>query len=71
MDIMLKFKTNINCGGCLSSVKPVLDQADGICHWDIDLNDGDKILSVKSSGIKPQEVIQIIKETGFVAAEIN
>ena len=26
----LRFKTNINCGGCVASVKPHLDNADGI-----------------------------------------
>ena len=26
----LQFKTNINCGGCVASVKPHLDNADGI-----------------------------------------
>ena len=26
----LRFKTNVNCGGCVASVKPHLDNADGI-----------------------------------------
>jgi len=25
-----QFKTNINCGGCIASVKPYLDKAEGI-----------------------------------------
>lgn len=28
-----QFKTNINCGGCVASVKPHLDSAEGVCEW--------------------------------------
>jgi len=71
MEKMLKFKTNINCNGCLSSLKPVLDQAEGICHWEVDLYDENKILTVKSTGITGEEVIRKIKQMGFIAFEIS
>ena len=41
----LRFKTNINCGGCVASVKPHLDNADGIWHWEVDTTK-DKVLTV-------------------------
>ena len=31
-----QFKTNINCGGCVASVKPHLDSAEGVCEWNVD-----------------------------------
>lgn len=43
-----QFKTNINCGGCIASVKPHLDKAEGICHWEVDTANKDKVLTVKS-----------------------
>ena len=43
-----QFKTNINCGGCNASVKPHLDKAEGICHWEVDTANKDKVLTVKS-----------------------
>jgi copper chaperone CopZ len=46
-----QFKTNINCGGCIASVKPHLDNAEGICHWEVDTANKDKVLTVKSEGI--------------------
>ena len=52
-----QFKTNINCGGCIASVKPHLDKAEGICHWEVDTANKDKVLTVKSEGITEQEVI--------------
>ena len=60
-----QFKTNINCGGCLASVKPHLDNADGICHWEVDTNDKNKVLTVKSEGITEQEVISTVQKAGF------
>lgn len=60
-----KFKTNINCSGCVAAVKPHLDNADGVCHWDVDTTTKDKILSVHSEGITEEEVIQKVQEAGF------
>lgn len=61
----LKFKTNINCGGCVAQVTPFLNDADGICHWEVDTTNKDKILSVHSEGITEEEVIQKVQEAGF------
>ena len=61
----LQFKTNINCGGCVASVKPHLDSADGICHWEVDTASKEKVLTVKSTGITEQAVIETIQKAGF------
>jgi len=64
-DKNLKFKTNINCGGCVSKLTPFLNEAEGIYHWEVDTNNKDKILSVHSGGISKQEVIRKVQEAGF------
>ena len=61
----LQFKTNINCGGCVATVKPHLDNADGICHWEVDTTNKDKVLTVKSEGMTEQEIIDTVKKAGF------
>jgi len=61
----LQFKTNINCGGCVAKVTPFLNEADGICHWEVDTTGKDKILSVHSDGITKDEVIQKVQAAGF------
>ena len=61
----LQFKTNINCGGCVASVKPHLDNADGVCHWEVDTANREKILTLKSEGISEQEVIEAVQKAGF------
>lgn len=67
----LQFKTNINCGGCVTSVKPHLDKADGISNWEVDTTNKDKILTVKSNGITEQEVIETVQKAGFKIEPIN
>ena len=67
-DKTLKFKTNINCGGCVAKVTPFLNEGEGICHWDVDTASKDKILSVHSEGITEEEVMQKVKEAGFKQA---
>ena len=61
----LQFKTNINCGGCVATVKPHLDNADGVCHWEVDTTNKDKVLTVKSTGITEEQVIETIQKAGF------
>lgn len=60
-----QFKTNLNCGGCISKVKSDLDNAEGVSHWNIDTDNADKILTVTSKGISKEEVLTIIKSKGF------
>ncbi len=67
----LKFKTNINCGGCVAQVKQILDDAEGICHWDVDTDNQDKVLSVYSQGITEEEVIQQVTGAGFKIQLLN
>jgi copper chaperone CopZ len=62
---ILKFKTNINCSGCVAQATPFLDAAIGHGHWDVDTSSKDKILTVHSEGITEAEVIQKVLEAGF------
>lgn len=64
-DKTIKFKTNINCGGCVAKVTPFLNEGEGNCHWNVDTACKDKILSVHSKGITEEEVIQKVQEAGF------
>ena len=59
------FQTNINCTGCVADITPVLDSAEGICHWDVDINSQTKTLSVHSDGITKEEVESLVRNAGF------
>ncbi len=60
-----QFKTNINCGGCVASVKPHLDKETNITEWSVDIANKDKILTVKSVGITQKQVVEIVQKAGF------
>lgn len=62
---ILRFKTNINCGGCVKAITPHLSKAEGISEWNVETSHQDKILTIKSESITPTEVIEIIKKAGF------
>lgn len=60
-----QFKTNINCSGCVAKVSPFLNDAEGICHWEVDTASRDKVLTLKSEGITEQQVIETVQKAGF------
>lgn len=66
----MKFKTNINCSGCVSKVKPFLDTKDGIDNWEVDTNNPDKILTVDSNGANENDVIETLGKIGFKAEPV-
>lgn len=67
----LKFKTNINCSGCVSKVKSFLDKLDGLEAWEVDTDNPDKVLSVKINQATDEEIIDTIEEVGFSAELIE
>lgn len=67
----LKFKTNINCSGCIAAVTPHLNNAEGIKNWAVDTTNPDKILTVEVEGIDADEVADTVEKAGFKATEIE
>jgi copper chaperone len=66
----LKFKTNINCNGCIANVTPSLNQVKGILTWDVDISNPLKILSVETENINEDEIITMVKNAGYKAEKI-
>jgi copper chaperone len=61
----LKFKTNINCGGCINTVTPFLEAEKEIQHWQVDTSTADKILTVTGDALQQEAVIKAVKQAGF------
>jgi copper chaperone CopZ len=64
------FKTNINCLGCASQVKPHMDkleQKNEIEHWNVHLNTPEHLLEVVTNKMSPEQVKHYIREAGFEA----
>ncbi len=66
----LKFKTNINCSGCVKAVTPQLNQVDSISSWQVDTDHPEKILEVQSQTGDQQPVIEAVKKSGFEIAPL-
>ena len=61
----LQFKTNINCGNCIKSISPFLEEVAEISHWSVDTDNPDKILTVEGETITNELVIDTVEDAGF------
>ena len=61
----VKFKTNINCNGCIKSVTPFLNELDNLDIWKVDTDNSDKILEVILDDENEKTVIEAVKKAGF------
>ncbi len=59
------FKTNINCGSCIKSVTPFLNELDNIDSWKVDTDNPDKILTVELDDDDVDAVVNAVKSAGY------
>ena len=67
---ILVFKTNftsVNTELVTSHLKEIKE----IIYWNFDLEDCDRIFRVKSYGIMPEKIIEILGEIGILAIELE
>lgn len=69
MENELKFKTNINCGGCVAKVTPLLNEIRGI-EWEVDTASPDKVLIIKGNNVAADMISETIGKVGFKAEQI-
>ena len=62
-----RFKTNINCGGCVAKVTPGLNEQVEIKEWNVDTMNPMKVLTVKTEHLDEGEVKSIVEKAGFNA----
>ncbi len=65
-----KFKTNINCGGCIRSVSGFLNEVEGI-SWNVDTDVPEKILTVETQNVSSEKIIEVVAEAGFDIEKIG
>ena len=63
-----KFKTTINCSGCVAKVTPFLNEALGEDNWEVDYNNPAKLLTVVDEKDKVK-IIEAVEKAGFKAEE--
>lgn len=67
----ITYKTNINCGSCIKSVTPFLNELDNVDEWKVDTNNPDKILTVDIDDEDSTAIIEAVKRAGFEIEEIK
>jgi copper chaperone len=67
----LKFKTNINCSGCVAKVTNQLNETVGEGNWSVDTDNPDKPLTVTNTDKTPDQVTAAIKKVGFKAEVVK
>lgn len=67
----VKFKTTINCGNCIKSVTPFLNELENIDLWKVDTDHPDKLLHVTLDDNDTQSVIEAVKKAGYSIEEIE
>lgn len=66
-----KFKTNINCSGCVAAVTPALNGNKDIKEWNADTANPDKILTVQAESLTAEQVKEIVNKAGYKAEKIS
>lgn len=66
----LKFKTNVNCGGCIATITPHLNQVKGIVKWNVDTANPQKILTVETSDLQAEAIVKVLEKAGYKANPI-
>jgi copper chaperone len=67
---IVKYKTNINCGSCIKSVTPFLNELDNVDEWKVDTENPYKILTVEIDDEDSDIIMQAIKTAGFEIEEL-
>jgi len=65
----LKFKTNINCGGCIAKFTPHIKDAQGVQAWSVDTTTPDKVLTIEGD-LTESEAIALVTKAGFQVREV-
>ncbi len=64
-----KFKTNINCLGCVAQFREHVKNADGVTHWEVDTTTSDKLLTLKGM-LTEKEAVELVQKAGFTVREV-
>ena len=66
----LKFKTNVNCGGCIATITPHMNKVEGVVNWSVDTANPQKIMTVEVSDLQPEVIVETLKNAGYIAYPI-
>ncbi|MDI9258170.1 heavy-metal-associated domain-containing protein [Flavobacterium sedimenticola] len=66
-----QFKTNINCMGCVTKITPILNEVIGENQWEVNIRHKDKILTVPTTNLNTEKLVNDLKSSGFKVESLN
>ena len=66
----LEFTTTINCNNCIAKVTPYLNRVPGIIHWEVDIKNPSKVLTVYGDDVKAEQVKAQVREAGYTINDL-
>lgn len=66
----IKFKTNVNCNHCIAKITPFMNDEKRIVEWSVDINNPDKIMTVKGEEVDGQIVKDTLAKAGYIAEQL-
>ena len=68
----LRVKTDLRCGACVESIRPLFDAEPGVNRWTADVSTPDKLLTVEGNDISAKRVGELLQSKGYhVLAEVT
>ncbi|QHT65229.1 hypothetical protein GXP67_00335 [Rhodocytophaga rosea] len=67
---ILVFKTNIPSKKDAKKLELALQRLKGVCRWNLDLLDIDKVLRIVTRDLKAQEIIDLVTKCGYFCEEL-
>lgn len=64
------FKTNIKCDGCIAKVTPALNEVAGEGHWQVDLKDPLRPLTI-TGDVSEKEIVDRLSKVGYRAERLT
>jgi hypothetical protein len=61
----LRVKTDLRCGACVESIRPLFDAEPGVTTWTADVSSPDKVLTVEGRGISSKRVGELLESKGY------
>ena len=68
---ILTFTSNIACNGCVSKVKPFLDELEGVIKWEVDIENPQKILTVQSNKLSADQIQEAVIKAGYQLEDLQ
>lgn len=67
----IRVKTDLRCGACVASIRPLFDSEPGVTNWTADVSTPDKLLTVEGK-ISATRVGELLKAKGYrVLGEVS